>query len=739
MSAARPHLAQAMQALSAGAPASAEAHCRNAIAADRRNPAAHALLARALTALDRFDEARAAIDTALKLQAGFVPALMEDAALARRSGDMRRAAARLRAVIARVPPEPVLHAELARALAATGEADAALQETARALALAPSHPEATLLRAELLAARGDVAGAERECRRLLSAQPGHAGAWAALGEVELLAGRPAAAADCARRAAQLAPGRAEVLDAVTRILDLAGAPLPERIAACRALLAVAPTPMAWIGLAVNHWHDSDYAAAATALDAALAIEPDHLLARWARFQYPATLCFDSNDEARAFAAQWQAGLAWFEARLDAGPVPRDLALRCVKLATNFFLHYQGEPLLDAQCRYARVVERLVAAAVNEPPLQPTLPKPGERIRVAVFSAHLCDHTIMRLFGSLIEGFDRARFEVVAFHADAPDAVTRALEGKVERVVSGKYPLETWVQTLVRYAPHVLLLPDIGMHPLAQGVASLRIAPVQAVMWGHPVTTGMTHIDAFLTSDLMEPVDGQRHYTETLVRLPGLGTAFARPTLEPVVPAELADADPDRVEYAFVQSVFKHLPMHDGLFARIAAALPAARFHLTPSKHGVVSRRVRTRLERALSGTGLDPARHIGIVRGLVPAEFFGLLARADVALDSIGWSGGNTSLETLWHDTPIVTLPGETMRSRHTAAMLELLELPELIARDADDYVRIAVELGRSADWRADLAARIAERKHRLYEDSRVAPALAGWCADAIAAKAAHG
>lgn len=735
MSAARPHLAKALQALEAGAAVEAETHCRDAITADRRNPAAHALLARVLARGNRLDEARAAVDTALKLQAGFVPALMEDVGIAKRSGDMQRAAARLRALITRVPPEPMLHAELARALAATGEHDAALLETARALALAPSHPDATLLRAGLLATRGDLVGAERECRRLLSAQPDHVGAWSALAEIELLAGRHASAADCARRAARLAPTRADVLEQLTRVLDAAAAPMPERFTAYRALLAVSPTPMAWIGLAVNHWHDSDHAAAVAALDAALAIEPDHLLARWARFQYPDTLCFDDDAQARAFAAQWLEGLAWFEQRLDAGPVPPDLALRCVALATNFFFHYQGEPLLDAQRRYARVVERFTTAALTTRTL-PTLPGPGDRIRVAVFSALLVDHTITRLFGSLLGGFDPERFEVVAFHADMPDAVTRALEGRVERVVSGKYPLETWVQTLVRYAPHVLLLPDVGMHPLAQGVASLRIAPVQAVMWGHPVTTGMTHIDAFLTSDLMEPVDGQRHYTETLVRLPGLGTAFAPPKLAPVVPAELAESDPDRVEYAFVQSVFKHLPVHDGLFARIAAALPAARFHLTPSKRGAVSQRVRARLERALSGTGLDPARHIGIVRGLVPAEFFGLLARADVALDSIGWSGGNTSLETLWHDTPIVTLPGETMRSRHTAAMLELLELPELIARDADDYVRIAVELGRSADWRASLAARIAERKHRLYDDPRVAPALAAWCADAIAAKA---
>jgi predicted O-linked N-acetylglucosamine transferase (SPINDLY family) len=69
-----------------------------------------------------------------------------------------------------------------------------------------------------------------------------------------------------------------------------------------------------------------------------------------------------------------------------------------------------------------------------------------------------------------------------------------------------------------------------------------------------------------------------------------------------------------------------------------------------------------------------------------------------------------------WFDTPIVTLPGDLMRGRHTMAMLRIMELPELIAHDEDDYVRIATELGNSSDFRATMRGRIAERKHRLFD-----------------------
>ena len=76
-----------------------------------------------------------------------------------------------------------------------------------------------------------------------------------------------------------------------------------------------------------------------------------------------------------------------------------------------------------------------------------------------------------------------------------------------------------------------------MDPLAGRLAAQRLAPVQCVAWGHPETTGMPTLDYFLSSDLMEPPDGEAHYTEHLVRLPNLGLCYvpepvARTAAEP---------------------------------------------------------------------------------------------------------------------------------------------------------------------------------------------------------------
>ena len=57
--------------------------------------------------------------------------------------------------------------------------------------------------------------------------------------------------------------------------------------------------------------------------------------------------------------------------------------------------------------------------------------------------------------------------------------------------------------------------------------------MQCNSWGHPDTSGFPTLDYYLSSDLMEPPDGQDHYTERLVRLPNLSIYYEPIDLQPV--------------------------------------------------------------------------------------------------------------------------------------------------------------------------------------------------------------
>jgi predicted O-linked N-acetylglucosamine transferase (SPINDLY family) len=180
-----------------------------------------------------------------------------------------------------------------------------------------------------------------------------------------------------------------------------------------------------------------------------------------------------------------------------------------------------------------------------------------------------------------------------------------------------------------------------------------------------------------------------------------------------------------VVYWCCQSLPKYLPQFDGVFARIAAEVPDCQFTFIEFGGGkYVTEMFRTRLERAFREVGLNAAEHCIFLPRLTPDRFIAAIGHCDVVLDSIGWSGCNSILESLVHNVPIVTLAGEMMRGRHTAAILDMIEVRETTAQTIDEYVSIAALLGRSTAKRTELSVRIAEQKHGVYRDRDCVKAL---------------
>ncbi len=114
------------------------------------------------------------------------------------------------------------------------------------------------------------------------------------------------------------------------------------------------------------------------------------------------------------------------------------------------------------------------------------------------------------------------------------------------------------------------------------------------------------------------------------------------------------------------------------------------------------------------------------------SRFVAAIGTCDIVLDSIGWSGCNSTLESLAHNLPVVTTPGAFMRGRHTTAILQMMDVTETIAPDVGGYVQLAVRLARDPEWRAALRQRIAAAKHRLWRDRSPIEALEQFLCEAV-------
>lgn len=385
---------------------------------------------------------------------------------------------------------------------------------------------------------------------------------------------------------------------------------------------------------------------------------------------------------------------------------------------NFLLAYQGEDDTSLQRDYSALLGKLIDAA--RPGWR--APRPirfdgSRRLRVGFAGTIFRDCTAGRYFERWITGLDPRRFERFVYHAGAvADDFTRRIASSSEHFAVARGGLREIAKAILADDLDVLVHPEVGMASVSYPLAAMRLAPVQAAGWGHPVTTGSDVIDHYFTCAEMEPPDGDAHYVESLVRLPGLGVSYSMP--QPPPPGTRADAGlpADRHVYLCAQSLFKVHPEMDEMLAAIAEADDRAvlLFFQAPARR--VTEAFAARIQRALARRGVPPRAQVKFLPRMESGYFRRVLALADVVLDTPRWSGGNTSIDAFAAGVPVVTLPGRFMRGRQTMGMLRLMGLEQPIAANTEEYVRIALEIARDPARNAALREAIVARRGVLFD-----------------------
>jgi protein O-GlcNAc transferase len=645
-----------------------------------------------LLEMGRLEPALASFDRAIALRPDYAEAHNNRGILLRKIGRFEQALASYDNAIALYPDYAEAHCNRGNALLQLARPDLALLSYDRAIASHPNHAEAHNGRgnALLLLERPEDALASYD--RAIAPRPDHAAAHGGRGNALTKLRRPGEALASYDRAIAIDPSdpgpyfsRAELLHGEGRTDD-----------------------------------------AIASLEAGLAADPLHGACRLTACLDQLPILYRSSTEIairrrRYIAALEQLDIAARD-RSVAGSLAREIG------APPFWLPYQGENDVEAQRTYGRIVSRVLAETYPPVPRPP----PSKRIRLGIVSGFFNGHTVFRLFleGWLTE-LDRDRFEIIGFHTGRISDGATARAGRMcDRFVSGLASKAAWRQAISDAAPHILLYPEVGMDAVVGWLAAQRLAPVQCVTWGHPETTGMPAMDYFLSSDLMEPPDGDAHYTERLVRLPNLGLHYT----PEAVPAE-TEPGLDQAAPVFFsgQSLFKYSPRYDWVFPRIAKAVGDCRFVFVSTLTRALTEMFRERIGTAFAASGLDAERYCTILPKLPHERYVTVSGTADVTLDPPGWSGGRSTLDCLAQNPAIVTWPGPFMRGRHTAAILRRIGCEETIAGSLEEYVSIAARLATDGGWRARVKQAVAAGKCLAFRDLDYVRALEVFLADAVA------
>ncbi|MEO0012772.1 MAG: hypothetical protein RLZZ535_1161 [Cyanobacteriota bacterium] len=463
---------------------------------------------------------------------------------------------------------------------------------------------------------------------------------------------------------------------------------------------------------------------------ALDLNPDYHLARLSLVVSQLPIIYTAEAEIESKRHEYQQQLEsladYYE---QANEQQRSAAAMAVGSNQPFYLAYQGMCDRDLQQTYGGLIQRLMAsryAQWSQPLGTPKLAA-QQKIRVGFVSGFFNHHSVWKIIlQGWVENLDRSEFELFAyFTGNKRDEQTARAAKSFERFEHNACSVDQWAEKIAQDNLHVLIFPEFGMDTMAVQLGCLRLAPVQIASWGHPETSGLPTIDYFLSSDLMESTNAQSHYTEKLVKLPNLGVCYQPIPIKPeaVARKDLGILESD-IMFWCCQSLFKYLPQHDDVFPRIAQAVSNAKFVFIKLESKLATNVFCQRLADAFQKFNLNYQDYCIFLPLMSANAFAGVGAIADIYLDNIGWSGGNTTLESTVYNLPIVTLPGELMRSRHTLAILKMMGIEETIAHNKDEYVQIATRLGQDRDYRHHSSQQIALNKYKCYGDLKPVRAL---------------
>jgi CRISPR-associated protein Csy1 len=558
-------------------------------------------------------------------------------------------------------------------------------------------------------------------RKALALQPDYAFGHASLGLLLRDLGDEAAAEASLRTALRLRPDLRSAMVGLAGLLQRQSR-LDESAQLYVGAIKLQSAANEWFQLGVVLSERGDDGQAREAFRRALDADPRHLRAALG-LNLTLPMLYDSVEGIAAARAAYAQGLADLE-RIVPDCMRGRTASEALDLWqwSNFLLPYQGGDDRELQQRYAALVARSIDGAAPDmrQPL-PRSPVAGRRIRLGFASAFFKVGTVGMYFRRWITALDRSKFEVTLYHLHpGVDFVASELSQCADRfrhLVGPRWRVANVAEAIRADALDVLVYPELGMHAVTFALAALRLAPVQCAAWGHPTTSGHPTIDYYLSAASMEPPDAATQYSERLVLLPGIGTCYAQPQVPADADRARFSLPQDRVLFLCPQSLFKVHPDNDGLLADVMAAASDATLVLFEGRHPALTDRFMRRLERAFAARGLAIRERAIVLPGLAHPDYLRVNRVCDAMLDTLHWSGGNTSLDALACRLPIVTLPGALMRGRQTAGMLQLIGATELIAADRDDYVRIAVRLATDASWRSALGKRIEDARQRLFDD----------------------
>ena len=329
----------------------------------------------------------------------------------------------------------------------------------------------------------------------------------------------------------------------------------------------------------------------------------------------------------------------------------------------------------------------------------------DRIRLGYLSSDFCMHPISYLTAELFERHDRSRFEVFGY-CNSPDdgsAVRNRVREAFDQFKSIKSLSDEDAARVIRQDEIDILIDLNGMTAgMRLGILRWKPAPIQMTYLGFIGSLPLDELDYVICDEYVMPPDQAHRYRPAPLYMPD--TYQVNDSKLPVAPAETraaAGLPDDKFVYCCFSNNYKITEEVFDAWMRILSEVEDSVIWLLADNPWARRNMERRAVERGISADRLYFANRTS------PAQYVSRLALADLFLDTTPYNSGTTASDALRVGLPILTLSGQSFASRMAGSLLRCIGLEEGIVTSLEDYVALAVTLGRNHEFYQNYRTRV--------------------------------
>lgn len=383
--------------------------------------------------------------------------------------------------------------------------------------------------------------------------------------------------------------------------------------------------------------------------------------------------------------------------LDIAPVFEDVELP-ESLISAFCSAYMHVSYSDAHNKHQpkrtfhSMMAKLLGKHVQVPAFGPLARKEKPTI-LLVFDWWRDYHAMYRCYAQSIMQLKEHFYLIGCARNSVTNEGARAMFDKWIGIEDEDLILGNVARQILAEAPDIIYYPSIGMSSMTIGMASLRLAPVQVMTYGHPATTNWPTIDYGL---IEADIGVQSRFSEKLIPLPVNSVRFV-PYADCAARHE-PRAAPDTIKIAIsAMQVKVGWPFIRALQEIQKRSKRRVEFHFYCAAYGVGLWSMGAEIRQQMDNTMVyEMMEYQKLMAGL---------AECDICLFSFPFGATNSAIDAMLLGIPFVALEGLEPHSRTDSTLIRRAGLPDsMITYTPAEYVNEVVRLVDDDDRRHRIA-----------------------------------